>query len=125
MINCIAKITVYVNNQEEAKEFWTEKMGFAVRNEYPMGPGMKWLEVAPADDNNTTFILYEKEMMKKQNPAANTSHPSIILSTMDIDKAHETMKEKEIEVTSIRKMPYGSMFTFHDQDGNAYLVRED
>ena len=26
MINKIGKITLYVNNQEEAKKFWTEKI---------------------------------------------------------------------------------------------------
>lgn len=45
MINKIGKITLYVNNQEEAKEFWTNKMGFVVKLEQPMGPDMKWLEV--------------------------------------------------------------------------------
>ena len=31
MINAISKVTLYVNNQEEAKAFWTEKVGFEVR----------------------------------------------------------------------------------------------
>ena len=26
MINKIAKVTIYVNNQDEAKKFWTEKI---------------------------------------------------------------------------------------------------
>ena len=33
MINNIGKITLYVNNQEEAKEFWTKKMKFVVKLE--------------------------------------------------------------------------------------------
>lgn len=45
MINKIGKITLYVNNQEEAKEFWTNKMGFVVKLEQPMGPNMKWMVV--------------------------------------------------------------------------------
>lgn len=40
MINNIGKITLYVNNQEEAKEFWTKKMKFVVKLEQPMGPNM-------------------------------------------------------------------------------------
>ena len=31
MINKIFKITIYVNNQEEAKKFWVDKMGFEVK----------------------------------------------------------------------------------------------
>jgi len=47
MINAISKVTLYVNNQEEAKAFWTEKVGFEVRSEEQMGPDMKWIEVGP------------------------------------------------------------------------------
>lgn len=47
MINQIGKITLYVNDQEEAKKFWTEKMEFVVKFEAQMGPNMTWLEVGP------------------------------------------------------------------------------
>ena len=35
------------------------------------------------------------------------------------------LKEKGVEVSEIMTMPYGKMFSFKDQDGNDYLVRED
>ena len=47
MIDSIGKITLYVNNQNEARDFWTEKMGFIVRLEQQMGADQKWLEVEP------------------------------------------------------------------------------
>lgn len=47
MIKKIGKITIYVNNQEEAKAFWTEKLNFVIKLERPMGPNMTWLEVGP------------------------------------------------------------------------------
>ncbi|WP_367118167.1 VOC family protein [uncultured Clostridium sp.] len=33
MVDKIGKITIYVNNQDEAKKFWTQKMGFVVKFE--------------------------------------------------------------------------------------------
>lgn len=125
MINKIGKITIYVNNQEEAKEFWTKKMNFVVKLEQPMGPNMKWLEVGPSKDSFTTFVIYEKNLMLAQNPQANVGHPNIILSTDDIESTYNEMKTNEVEVGEIMKMPYGSMFKFKDMDGNDYLVRED
>lgn len=125
MINKIGKITIYVNNQDEAIEFWTKKVGFVVKFEQAMGPNMKWVEVAPSKDEFTTFVLYDKNMMKKQNPNANLGHPSIILSTNDIETTYNELKNNGVKVTDIMKMPYGSMFTFHDQDENSYLVRQD
>ena len=125
MINNIGKITLYVNNQEEANEFWTKKMKFVVKLEQPMGPNMTWLEVGPSEEAFTTFIIYEKNLMSAQNPQANVLHPNVILSTNDIEETYNEIKSNDIETTEIMKMPYGSMFKFKDQDGNDYLVRED
>jgi len=125
MIDKIGKITLYVNDQEEAKKFWTEKLNFVVKFEQPMGPNMKWVEVGPSESEFTTFVLYNKNLMMTQNPAANVSHPNIILSTTDIENAYNKMKANNVEVGEMMKMPYGSMFSFKDQDGNQYLLRQD
>lgn len=125
MINQIGKITIYVNDQEEAKKFWTEKLNFVVKFEAQMGPNMTWLEVGPSEDAFTTFVLYNKKMMEMQNPSANVGHPSVLLSTTDIETAHSKMKENGVEAEEIMSMPYGKMFVFKDQDGNNYVLRED
>lgn len=125
MINNISKITIYVQNQEDSKNFWVNKLGFVVRFEQQMGPNMKWIEVAPNENSETTFVLYDKNMMKTQNPKVNVEHPSIILSTNEIDKAYEKMKESQIEVGELMTMPYGRMFSFKDLDNNDYLLRQD
>ena len=93
MIKEIGKITIYVNNVEEAKKFWLEKMNFIIKFEAEMGPGFKWLEVGPTKEAFTTFVIYNKEMMAKQNPQANVGHPNIILSTTNIEATYSKMKE--------------------------------
>ncbi len=125
MINKIGKITIYVNNQEEAKEFWTKKINFIVKLEQPMGPNMKWLEVGPNKEEFTSFVIYEKQLMLNQNPEANVYHPNIILSTEDIETTYAELKANGVELGELMIMPYGKMFNFRDQDGNNYLVRED
>ena len=125
MINKIGKITLYANNQEEAKEFWTKKLNFVVKFEQAMGPNFKWIEVGPSEDEFTTFVLYSKEAMKMQNPETNVGHPSVLLSTNNIEKTYEEIKNNGVKVGELKKMPYGSMFNFFDQDGNQYIVRED
>lgn len=124
MINKIGKITIYVDNQDDAKKFWTEKLNFVVKFEQSMGP-MTWLEVGPSESEFTTFVLYDKKMMIAQNPSANVEHPSILLSTTDIDTSYNEMKKNGVEVGELMIMPYGKMFSFKDQDNNEYLLRED
>lgn len=124
MINKIGKITVYVNDQEQAKDFWLNKVGFVLKFEQAMGPNMSWIEVGPSEDEFTTLVLYSKSAMEKQNPSA-VAHPNILFSTTDVEAAHTQMKENGIDVEEVQKLPYGSMFTFRDQDGNRYMLRED
>ena len=124
MINKIGKITIYVQDQEQAKDFWVNKLGFVVKGEFPMGPRATWLEVGPSEDEFTTLVIYDKALMEKQNPSA-VAHPSILFSTSDVKSAYEKMKQNGVEVDDLLKMPFGTMFNFKDQDGNTYLLRED
>lgn len=125
MIKKVGKITIYTNNQDEAIKFWTEKMNFVIKFQQDMGPNMKWVEVGPSEDEFTTFVIYDKNMMLKQNPNANVSHPSIILSTDSIEDTYNELKENGVELGQLMIMPYGKMFSFKDLDNNEYLVRED
>ena len=68
-------------------------MNFIIKFEAEMGPGFKWLEVGPTKEAFTTFVIYNKEMMAKQNPQANVGHPNIILSTTNIEATYSKMKE--------------------------------
>ncbi|MHB0977445.1 MAG: VOC family protein [Candidatus Aquicultorales bacterium] len=122
MITRVEKVTVYVDSQEAAKEFWVDKVGFVVSFEQEMGPGMTWLEVSPRGENLTSLVLYSKELMTKQNPSA-VCHPSIIFATDDADGSWQELKDNGVEVTDLQEMPYGKMFNFTDPEGNVYMVR--
>ncbi|MGQ4665198.1 VOC family protein [Metabacillus halosaccharovorans] len=124
MIDKIGKITVYVQDQDQAKEFWLNKLGFVLKLEQPMGPNAKWIEVGPSDNEFTTLVLYSKAAMEQQQPSK-VAHPSVLFSTTDIESAYESMVQKGVKVGEMLKMPFGTMFTFFDQDGNEYLLRED
>jgi lactoylglutathione lyase len=124
MINKVGKITVYVEDQEQAKAFWINKLGFVLKFEQPMGPNMAWIEVGPSDDEFTTLVLYSKSAMKQHHPSK-VAHPTILFSTTDIKTAYEKMKQHEVKVDEMLTMPFGTMFKFYDQDGNEYILRED
>ena len=87
-----------------------------------MGP-IRWLEVAPNEDEFTTFVLYDKNMMKSQNPNANVDHPSVILSTTNIEKAYSKIKANGVDVDDLVIMPYGKMFSFKDQDSEPLFIK--
>ena len=121
MITKIDKITIYVESQDEAKEFWVEKMGFAVTVEEPMGPDARWIEISPQGNDLTTIVLYSKQLMLQQSPES-VAHPSIMFASPDINQLWERLQQCGVETSEIQEYPFGKMFDFRDNDGNPYMV---
>lgn len=124
MIANISKITLYVNNQEQAERFWIDKMGFDLKLKVPMGKEHQWIEVAPKSAQ-TTLVLYDKALMKKQGKENNIQQPSIIFSTTDLMKTYWNLTDKGVKVGKVMEYPHGKMFIFQDQDQNDYLIKEE
>ncbi|MBV9121246.1 MAG: VOC family protein, partial [Chloroflexi bacterium] len=57
MITRINSVALYVSDQDRAKAFYTEKLGFSVRLDAPMGPGSRWLELAPANGETSPVLM--------------------------------------------------------------------
>lgn len=57
--------SVFVDNQDAAQEFYTEKLGFIVKDNVPLGED-RWLTVASAEDPDGTRLLLEP-----------SSHPAV------------------------------------------------
>ncbi len=55
----IANAQLWVNDQEEALAFWTEKVGFEVRADVTMPEmgGFRWLTVGPAGQEDFSIVL--------------------------------------------------------------------
>lgn len=124
MISKVGQIMLYVNNQDEAVNFWTENVGFSVISEEDNGQGMRWIEIAPTKDAETTIILHNKEFIAKMSPELNLGTPSLLLFTENLDKLHESLSNKNITVGEIVNMPSGRVFNFADNEENYFAIME-
>jgi catechol 2,3-dioxygenase-like lactoylglutathione lyase family enzyme len=59
MITKMSHAMVWVLNQQEALEFYTNKLGFEVRTDATMDGGFRWLTVGPKDQPDFEIILME------------------------------------------------------------------
>jgi lactoylglutathione lyase len=120
MITNIATVAVYVDDQQKAKNFWTEKVGFEVKAEFPMGPNAFWLEVAPPNAESH-LVLYPKSMM----PGHENMKASIVFKCKNIMELYENMKAKGVQFKGEpQTMQWGSFVQFIDEDGNEFLLKE-
>ncbi|MFI8710177.1 VOC family protein [Bacillus sp. NPDC077411] len=124
MINKVGQVMLYVNNQDEAVNFWTEKVGFSVISEEDNGQGMRWIEIAPTNDAETSIILHDKELISKMEPKLNLGTPSLMFFSKNLDKLHNDLSNKNVTVGEIVNMPSGRVFNFADSEGNYFAVME-
>ncbi|MBY8914038.1 VOC family protein [Bacillus sp. YC2] len=123
MINQVGQIMLYVNNQDEALKFWTEKAGFRVVSD-ENGQGFRWIEIAPTKEAETSIILHDKEFIAKMQPELNLKTPSIMFFTENLDKLYKDFSDRNITVGDIVNMPSGRVFNFADHEKNYFAVME-
>ncbi|MGG3195007.1 VOC family protein [Priestia aryabhattai] len=125
MIKKVGQIMVYVNDQDQAVKFWTEKMGFQVMSEQNNEQGMKWIELAPVTGAETTIILHNKQLIAKMQPELNVGTPSLLFFTENVDELYRDLTAKGVTVGEIVSMPSGRVFNFSDSEDNYFAVMEN
>jgi lactoylglutathione lyase len=119
MITHIDTAAVYVEDQERAVRFWTQKVGFEERRRVPMGNGLFWLEVAPRGDPSG-LVLYPKKLM----PDWGERKPSIVFHCDDIDTTYAELRKNGVTFAKeLRQMAWGKFASFLDEDGTEFGIR--
>ena len=124
MFSKIGQIMLYVNNQDEAVKFWTEKLGFTVIAEENNDQGLRWIEIAPKKGAETSIILHNKDFVSKMSPGLNLDTPSLMFFTENLEQLHSDLLNKKITVGEIVNMPSGRVFNFADNEENYFAVME-
>ena len=122
MIHKLGQIMLYVNNQEQAVQFWTTKLGFKVISEEQMGE-MRWIEVAPSD-SGTSIVLHNKELVAKMSPELHLGTPSLMFFSDNLEELYSSLTAKDVTVGEMVEMPTGKVFNFADDEGNYFAVLE-
>ena len=119
MIKKIATQAVYVSDQDEALQFWTQKMGFEKRGEVDMGNGYRWLEVAPKAAESC-LVLYPKKLMEDWDKRK----PSIVFLCDNVESFYNDLKQKGVKFKGeLKQMQWGKFAIFNDGDGNEFVLK--
>lgn len=105
-----------------AKEFWTEKVGFRVISKENNGQGIRWIEVAPTQEAETSIILHDQDFISNMSPDVNLGTPSLLFFTNEFDQLYSDLLNKNVTVVDIINMPSGRTFNF--ADGHYFAVME-
>ena len=123
MIKKIGHITILVKDQDEALKFYTEKLGFKKCQDTMFGADMRWVTVAPKNqqDLEITFVKADsKEKLKSLGKQAG-DHVFLTLETDNCRRDYEAMKTKDVRFSGKpTKQPYGTEVVFEDLYGNLF-----
>ena len=124
MVTQIGQIMLYVNNQDDAVEFWTEKAGFHVVAEENDKSGMRWIEISPTSGVETSIVLHDKVFVEKMSPGLHLGTPSIMFVSENLAALHSQLSSKGVTVGEIVDMPLGKVFNFAVNEENYFAVME-
>jgi catechol 2,3-dioxygenase-like lactoylglutathione lyase family enzyme len=132
MITHVSLATVWVNDQDQAKAFYTDKLGFEVGDDVTLGDGYRWLTVRQPDHPELHLTLMrpgppldEESAAAFQRMLDKGTLASVGLSTDDCRKTHEELVAKGVTfIQEPADRPYGVEAIFRDDSGNWLVLVE-
>jgi catechol 2,3-dioxygenase-like lactoylglutathione lyase family enzyme len=133
MIDAISHVGVWVDDQDEAKAFYTEKLGLEVRQDSTLEEfgGYRWLTVGPAAQPDVNIILsapvppaIDAESARKLMELVNQGAMGPgIFRTEDCRKTARELQERGVEFTQEPdERFYGIDAGFRDPAGNEWRL---
>jgi catechol 2,3-dioxygenase-like lactoylglutathione lyase family enzyme len=118
-ITHIQLLSLPVSDQDRARDFYVDVLGFDLVRDNPMGPDARWVQVAPKGaQTSITLVTWFPTM-----PAGSVKGTVLETDDLDGDVADLTAKGVVIE-GGIQEQPWGRFVTFDDPDGNGIVLQE-
>jgi catechol 2,3-dioxygenase-like lactoylglutathione lyase family enzyme len=119
-ITKVGRVCVTVADTDRALDFYVGTLGFEKVVDIPMGPDMRWVEVAVSGAETTIALAPPPEGQE-----AGGGQTGICLDTSDVDAVHAALKSVGADVdgeVSRYGGPVPPMFWLRDPDGNSLIV---
>ncbi|HEY4017092.1 MAG TPA: VOC family protein [Pseudonocardiaceae bacterium] len=139
MITGLSHATIFVLDQDRAKEFYTDKLGFTLKTDAVMGEefegagsGFRWLTVAPPNQPDLEIVLADPSMGHDEDTTktirelvAKGALGAGVWEADDVRKTYEELKERGVEfLQEPTERPYGVEALFRDDSGNWFSLTQ-
>ena len=126
MITTIATVSVFVEDQDRAKAFYTEKLGMELIKDSEMfpGAGMRWITVAPKGCP-TELTLFPMGEQWEHYRGAMGRPQCFSLNCDDIQQTYHDLKAKGVQfLGEPQTQHWGSFVMLVDSEGNQIILGE-
>lgn len=120
MITELHTVALYVSDQDRAKQFYVDTLGFEVGADQPgMGGIGRWIEVAPKGAQ-TSFMLADASGWNKQDRIGTSA--DVTLRCDDARALHAELTAKGVLVTEPETQRFGTFIDVTDPDGHRLRI---
>jgi catechol 2,3-dioxygenase-like lactoylglutathione lyase family enzyme len=136
MLKQLTHTQVWVRDQDEALAFWTEKLGFELREDVtlPELGSFRWLSVGVPGQDDVAIVLmaipgppvFEEETRAQiESLLAKGASGGLFFAVDDCRKSYEELKARGVEFTQEpTEQPYGIDAGFRDPSGNQFRMAQ-
>jgi catechol 2,3-dioxygenase-like lactoylglutathione lyase family enzyme len=129
MITGISIVSVWVLDQDQAKEFYTQQLGCEVTDDVHLDNGMRWLTVRPEGSSGQELLLMDPmrstlDLETAEQVRALVAKGALspgVMATTDCVADHRVLASRGVEFTQDPAgRPYGIEAVLRDDSGNWY-----
>jgi predicted enzyme related to lactoylglutathione lyase len=118
MITHLKFAGIPTRDQDRALAFYTEKLGFKVLTDQPMGPDQRWIELRVANSETRVVLFTPDGQQDRIGTAFNGA-----FACDNVEKTYEALSGRGVEfVSPPTRQPWGTFAIFKDPDGNQFVM---
>ncbi|MDN3356977.1 VOC family protein [Actinomadura sp. DC4] len=113
----IQLLSVPVSDQDRAKDFYVDALGFELVSDTEMGPGRRWVQVRPKGSQTSLTLVTWFETMPPG------SLKGLVIETDDLRGDVDALTARGLPVEGVQEAPWGRFAIVHDPDGNGLILQ--
>jgi catechol 2,3-dioxygenase-like lactoylglutathione lyase family enzyme len=118
MIKRLKFVSIPTSDQDRALAFWTEKIGFRIVTDQPMGEDRRWIELSIPGAETGVVLFTPDGQEDRIGSLFNGS-----FACEDVEYSYRQLSERGVEFEEgPQKQPWGSYAIFRDPDGNRFVL---
>ncbi|MCK4176477.1 VOC family protein [Aciditerrimonas ferrireducens] len=118
-ITHVQLLSLPVSDQDRARAFYVDVLGFDLVRDNPMGTDARWVQVAPKGAATSISLVTWFPTM----PAGSVK--GLVLETDDLEGDVADLVAKGVVIEGgIQTQPWGRFVTFDDPDGNGIVLQQ-
>lgn len=117
------EIMLYVHDPEKCAKFWSEQVGFIVKEEGEGPDQSKTYLLVACENAEYSLRLFDREVIAEYSPELDLATPSLLFSCEDVKETRQKLLDKGVTVGEVVDMGSAETCNFADPEGHFFAFK--